>query len=77
MSTWEATVEAINALPDPVRRYIFQLETRCDPSGEVRYNMQLLDVQRELISSNRMLRDSLDGCAQQVANMQLELRNRS
>lgn len=30
------TTEEINALPDPVRRYIHDLETRCDPSGDVR-----------------------------------------
>lgn len=26
----------VNALPERVRRYIHDLETRCDPSGEVR-----------------------------------------
>jgi len=32
---WLPTTENVNALPDPLRRYIHDLETRCDPSGEV------------------------------------------
>jgi hypothetical protein len=32
---WSPTVERVNALPGPVRRYVHDLETRCDPSGEV------------------------------------------
>ena len=33
---WLPTPENINALPDPLRQYIHDLETRCDPAGEVR-----------------------------------------
>jgi hypothetical protein len=33
---WTPTPEAINALPDPIRSYIHDLETRADPAGEVR-----------------------------------------
>ena len=33
---WTPTVEAINALPEPIRRYVHDLETRCDPAGDVR-----------------------------------------
>ena len=32
---WKPTVAAINALPGPLRQYIHDLETRCDPAGEV------------------------------------------
>lgn len=28
--------EHINSLPEPLRRYIHDLETRCDPAGDVR-----------------------------------------
>ena len=32
---WQPTPERINALPEPIRRYIHDLETRCDPAGDV------------------------------------------
>jgi len=32
---WRPTPDAINALPGPLRQYIHDLETRCDPAGEV------------------------------------------
>jgi len=40
---WTPTAENINALPDPLRRYIHELETACDPSGDVRelYRLKL------------------------------------
>jgi hypothetical protein len=33
---WTPTSAAINALPDPLRRFIHDLETRADPAGDVR-----------------------------------------
>lgn len=42
------TTEDINALPEPVRRYIAALETMCDPAGLVRENAQLKDTNRGL-----------------------------
>lgn len=42
-NTWTATAEAINALPDPIRHYIHQLETRTDPAGDVRRIAELKD----------------------------------
>lgn len=35
-SEWTPTPENINALPEPLRRYIHHLETACDPSGDLR-----------------------------------------
>jgi len=29
------SAETINALPDPLRQYIHDLETRCDPAGDI------------------------------------------
>jgi hypothetical protein len=40
-STWLPTPEAINALPEPLRRYIHELETNTDPAGMVRENIIL------------------------------------
>jgi hypothetical protein len=40
------TPDEINALPDRVRQYIHDIETRCDPTGEV----QTIWSQREQIA---------------------------
>src|SRR5215813_10599997 len=32
---WLPTVENVNALPEGIRRYVHDLETRCDPTHEV------------------------------------------
>lgn len=59
VNNWRITAEAVNKLPEPVRQYITQLETLCDPSGMVREITQLKDVIRELEASNVMLRQRL------------------
>ena len=33
---WTPTPSNVNALPEPIRSFIHQLETRCDPSGDTR-----------------------------------------
>ncbi len=33
---WSPTADNVNALPAPVKSYVHELETRCDPSGELR-----------------------------------------
>lgn len=40
---WKPTSANINALPMPLRGYIHELETSCDPAGLLRENMQLKD----------------------------------
>ena len=39
--SWLPTAENINALPDPIRRYIHDLETNADPAGMVQENIIL------------------------------------
>lgn len=34
-AAWTPTPENVNALPDAIRRFIHDLETRCDPAGDV------------------------------------------
>lgn len=46
-------VAAINALPHPVRAFVHELETRCDPAGEVR---ELFCARQEVLA----LRATLD-----------------
>jgi hypothetical protein len=39
----------INGLPEPLREYIYQLETRCDPAGDVQTIASLRDQREELL----------------------------
>lgn len=48
LSNWLPTAAVINALPDPVRRYIHELETRADPAGETRERLLLKDENAQL-----------------------------
>lgn len=34
--SWLPTPANVNALPEPLRHYIHQLETNCDPAGDQR-----------------------------------------
>ena len=46
--TWTPTAEATNALPEPLRSFIHELETNCDPAGLVRENMFLKEQNGQL-----------------------------
>jgi len=37
--TWQPTPEAINALPEPLCRFIMEMETLCTPADLVRQNI--------------------------------------
>jgi hypothetical protein len=47
---WVPTAENVNALPGPVRQYVHDLETRCDPSGDVRELVVARDTANQLES---------------------------
>lgn len=57
-SDWTPTAANVNALPEPVRRYIHDIETRCDPAGDVAALTLARDQIRQLEASNRQLRDA-------------------
>jgi hypothetical protein len=40
--------ECINALPEPLRRWIMELETKCDPAGDVQRAVLAEDLCRQL-----------------------------
>lgn len=40
---WQPTSENINMLPDPIRKYIHDIETKCDPALMVQENALLKD----------------------------------
>lgn len=56
---WTPTAENINALPNPIRRYIYDLETKADPTGIVRQLTIATDMIRALEVSNGMLREKV------------------
>lgn len=45
---WLPTAENINALPESVRKYIYELETNCDPPSLVRDNIIIKENIRAL-----------------------------
>jgi hypothetical protein len=45
---WQPTPENINSLPMPLRRYIHELQTQCDPTGDVQTIWCLRDQVRDL-----------------------------
>lgn len=59
---WTPTAAAINALPDPLRRYIHDLETMADPAGLVQENYELRLQVRAVEAMVERLRD--EGAAQ-------------
>lgn len=53
------TAAEINALPEPVRRYIHDLEARCDPAGEVRELRTTQDENAQLRAKIAQLQEQL------------------
>lgn len=47
---WTPTKEHINTLPEPIRSYIMQLETKCDPAGDLREAVLSRDIIKQLQS---------------------------
>jgi hypothetical protein len=56
---WLPTAKSINALPEPLRRYIHDMVSNADPAGTVREVTILRDQVQALSASNRMLRDAI------------------
>ena len=46
---WLPTPENINALPEPVRKFIYDLETNTDPAHIVRENILIKDTCKALV----------------------------
>ena len=54
--------QEINALPDPLRQYIHDLETRCDPAGDIQTIASLREQIGALEEQIREARSNT-GCA--------------
>ena len=48
----------INGLPEPLRQYVHDLETGCDPAGEVR-ELFLLRQEREIVIKDMAEKDTV------------------
>ena len=46
--TWTPTSDNINRLPEPLRRYIHDLEAVCDPAGDVAEMFRLREENKAL-----------------------------
>ena len=55
-ATWVPSAANINRLPGPIRRYIHDIETRCDPAGDI----QTIAVLRENLEAALRERDDSD-----------------
>lgn len=67
---WNArtpTAENINALPEPIRRYIHDIEARCDPAGEVRELTIARDTTVRLSLETDQLRRQVDDLGAELA----------
>jgi hypothetical protein len=53
---WMPTAQNINVLPEPLRRYIHEFETVCDPASDVQMLFRLK-------AENRMLRQECERLA--------------
>jgi hypothetical protein len=47
---WTPTAASVNALPEPLRKYIHDLETNCDPAGLVQQIAALHDQANQLLA---------------------------
>lgn len=61
---WLPTPENINALPEPLRRYVHDLETRCDPAGDIARLAVLRDQNRQL--QGQLVAEAARGLAKEI-----------
>jgi hypothetical protein len=59
LDDWLPTPENVNALPEGIRRYVHNLQTRCDPAGDVQTMALQADTIRGLAAKVRELEAEL------------------
>ncbi len=69
---WLPTAENVNRLPEPVRRYIHDLETRCDPAGEVRELVLTRDLVAQLEKQVEVLTVERDAALAKIEELKDE-----
>jgi hypothetical protein len=66
--TWQPTPQNLNALPEPLCRYVFELATVCDPAGDVTW-LHMLKAE------NKMLRQECARLAVKAGEAPVEVLN--
>jgi predicted nuclease with TOPRIM domain len=72
---WFPTAANITALPEPLRRYIHDLETRCDPSGDIAALTLTRDQNIQLQAENERLRSELSAAQHEAAGLDARARH--
>lgn len=65
----------VNALPGRVRRYVHDLETRCDPTGDIQSIASLTEQRDALLAARVDLIDDRDALAARVRELEATLAN--
>ena len=74
LKDWTPTAANINRLPYPVRAFIHDLETRCDPAGDVRALIVARDTARALEVELARMRAEVAGAEAELARLKGALR---
>ena len=60
LEDFKPTPQQVNALPKGIRHYVMLIETRCDPSGDLREAVLAKDIIEELCAKVRDLESQLE-----------------
>lgn len=69
MNNFVPTPDNINLLPEPLRKYIHDLEALCEPAGIVAENILTHDQNNDLIERLRVLEKMVDEMALNISNV--------
>lgn len=74
---WLPTAKNINALPNPIRRYIHDIETNCDPAGMVQENVILKENCKalEMMRKPKVSREKVEQLEDDFRNDYVSLEN--
>lgn len=71
---WTPTADNINALPDPIKRYIHDLETNCDPQYIIRENILTKGENNALLAQIEELRDALNQSVKIISDRDIKIK---
>lgn len=71
-NSWTPTAENISTLPNPLRNYIYQLETNVDPPSMVRENVFLKDTIKALEKKSTVTRTEIENAVGDTSDEYVE-----